>query len=115
MPELLTKHPDVVLQVLKSQGAQCGAGTKPKILTRCPAEKFCTLQGGELCVYGPNEIAAMTQLSRAEVCGAPKASLTDGAVPNVGLAAIAGLVLAGLFWRRSRRVPVTTPPARLGE
>jgi hypothetical protein len=49
MPEILTKHPEMVLQVLNSQGAQCGTGAAPKILTRCPPEKFCKLSGGELC------------------------------------------------------------------
>ena len=62
MPEVLTKYPEVVLQVLKSQGAQCGPANKPKILTRCPPERFCSLSGGELCVYGTSEISQMTQL-----------------------------------------------------
>jgi len=86
MPELLTKHPDVALQVLKSQGAQCGAGIKPKILTSCPQEKFCTLQGGELCIYGPQELGLMSQLTRAEVCGhaSPKAAVSPAGA-GVGL------------------------------
>lgn len=68
MPELLTKHPDIVIKVLKSEGAQCGTGAAPKILTKCPPEKFCTLAGGELCVYGSNDLGRMTQLSSADLC-----------------------------------------------
>src|SRR5688500_17097990 len=68
MPELLTKHPDTVIKVLKSEGAQCGTGAKPKILTKCPPDKFCTLAGGELCVYGSNELGQMTQLAPTDLC-----------------------------------------------
>ena len=68
MPEILTKHPDIVMKVLKSQGAQCGTGAKPKILTKCPAENFCTLTGGELCVYGTSDVGKMTQLSLQDLC-----------------------------------------------
>ncbi len=35
MPEQLTKHPEVTLQVLQSGGARCASGTAPEILTRC--------------------------------------------------------------------------------
>ena len=52
MPEQLTKHPEATLQVLRSAGAQCGTGAPPTILTACPAERLCTLPGGEICVYG---------------------------------------------------------------
>lgn len=68
MPEILTKHPDIALRVLESQGARCGDGIAPKILTHCPREKFCVLDGGELCVYGANELGQMTQLSSADLC-----------------------------------------------
>lgn len=70
MPEVVTKHPDVVKQVLESAGARCGAGAPQKILVRCPREQFCSLPGGEICVYPASGIAEMTQLSRAELCGA---------------------------------------------
>lgn len=105
MPELLTKHPDIVLQILKTQGAQCGPGTKAKILTRCPAEKFCTLQGGELCIYGPGEMSLMTQLSCGEVCAAPrKSSVADGPVPGIAVTALVAAALAlMLLAARSRR------------
>jgi hypothetical protein len=68
MPEILTKHPGVVMKVLKSEGAQCGTGAQPKILTKCPPDKFCTLAGGELCVFGPDELGKMTQLAPTDVC-----------------------------------------------
>jgi hypothetical protein len=40
MPEQLTKHPQVTLQVLQSAGAQCGVGAKQEILTACPPARF---------------------------------------------------------------------------
>jgi hypothetical protein len=87
MPEVLSKHPDVALQVLKEQGAQCGVGVRPKILKACPQEKFCLLKGGELCVYGPTELGQMTQLSRNEVCGPVPTPRSEAsfAGPAVGL------------------------------
>ena len=107
MPEILTKHPDVALQVLKSQGAQCGASVKPKILTRCPADKFCVLNGGELCVYGAQEVEQMTQLSRAELCGvqAPKSAIAGRELETsaVLVLLVVGLGVALLRARRSRR------------
>ena len=66
MPEQLTKHPEVTLQVLRSVGARCGEGAKQEILTKCPAERFCKLPGGEICVYGLPEAAKMTQIAPAE-------------------------------------------------
>lgn len=63
MPEILTEHPDVVLKVLASQGAKCGVGVPPKVLTSCPADRFCSLAGGELCVVGTDEV---TQLAPDE-------------------------------------------------
>jgi hypothetical protein len=66
VPEQLTKHPDVTLQVLRSAGAPCGVGAPQEILTRCPAERFCKLPGGELCVYGLPDAPQMTQLTAAD-------------------------------------------------
>ena len=62
MPEQLTKHPEVTLQVLRSAGAQCGTGAPPTILTACPAERLCKLPGGEICIYGLADASRMTQL-----------------------------------------------------
>ncbi|HYG68701.1 MAG TPA: hypothetical protein VD838_13625 [Anaeromyxobacteraceae bacterium] len=111
MPEVVTKHPDVVKDVLQSAGAKCGAGAPQKILTKCPREQFCALPGGEICVYSPKDVEQMTQLSRAELC----ASRTDASPPAGGLAAAAapwGLaavvpaaIVSALVLRRRLRVP----------
>ena len=63
MPEQLTRHPEVTLQVLGSaSGVQCAAGAKQEILTSCPPARFCKLPGGEMCVYGLPEARSMTQI-----------------------------------------------------
>lgn len=66
MPEQLTKHPDVTLQVLRSAGAQCGEGAPQGILKQCPGERFCKLPGGEVCIYGLADAPKMTQISAAD-------------------------------------------------
>jgi len=71
MPEIITKHPKIVKQVLESGGAKCGKGLPQKILTKCPRESFCALPGGEVCIYGTDELEQMTQLTRTEICTAP--------------------------------------------
>ena len=70
MPELITKHPDTVLQVLQSAPqVQCGANAgPPQILTQCPSNQFCRLPQGEVCVYGLNQINNMTQITPEELC-----------------------------------------------
>jgi hypothetical protein len=110
MPEQLTKHPDVTLEVLKSAGAKCGAGAPQTILGQCPAERFCALPGGEICVYGLADVGKMTQISTAELAAAlpppanapPQVSWTEGVA--VALVFVAGLVI-GALWRRARRSP----------
>jgi hypothetical protein len=67
MPEIISKYPDVVINVLKSSGTKCGAGQKQKILTQCPPAQFCSFNEGEICVYGLNQISAMTQINSAEM------------------------------------------------
>ena len=108
MPELVSKYPEVTLQVLKSAGAMCGEGVAAKILTRCPAERFCSLPGGELCVYGLDGISGMTQISGREWANAacpggasPWGLSVEAGTEWAALAAVfaAGLVL-GRFWRR---------------
>ena len=97
MPEQITKYPDVTLNVLKDAGAACGQGVPQKILKQCPADRFCSLRTGEMCIYGINDISKMTQIKPAElapfVC--PKAqqssvfgsdSIVLGAVLLFGLA-----------------------------
>ena len=105
MPEQLTKHPEVTLQVLSSGAAQCGTGAPQDILKACPAARFCKLPGGELCVYGLPEAAQMTQLGPSDwralvapppppVAPAAGASAAWG-VPG-GLGLFLGLVLGYL-------------------
>jgi hypothetical protein len=67
MPEVISKHPEITIQVLESAGARCGDGLPQRILTQCPAERFCAAPMGEICVYGLNEIPQMTQISPAEI------------------------------------------------
>jgi len=104
MPEQLTKHPDVTLQVLRSAGAQCGAGAAQDILKACPAERFCKLPGGEVCIYGLPEIAQMTQIGPSEwqaalrlvtpsLPAAPAASAASAQTPNAAVAVTSGVAL----------------------
>lgn len=67
MPELITKHPDIVLQVLGGAGARCGVGELQRILKQCPPARFCATPRGELCVYGIEEIPNMTQITQADL------------------------------------------------
>ena len=111
MPEQITKYPDVTLKVLKGAGAVCGEGAPQKILTQCPAERFCSLPTGEICVYGINEIPQMTQVTLQELGEVvyPKGQQTSEisgtmwAVGGIALAVVfvAGLVL-GRLWTRLR-------------
>lgn len=109
MPEVLTKHPDVVLEVLKAEGAHCGIGVRPKILKECPQDKLCMFKGGELCVYGSTELGLMTQLTREEVCGAVPTPRTEGSFPGpavgigVAFAVVAGVTVATRAHRRRGR------------
>jgi hypothetical protein len=66
MPEQLTKHPEVTLQVLRSAGARCGDGASQSILTQCPPQRFCKLPGGEVCIYGLTDAPGMTQISASD-------------------------------------------------
>ena len=72
MPELLTKHPKIVREVLASGGIKCGVQKRitPKILTKCPPDSFCSLPGGELCIYGLDQAHQMTQF-HCSSCGLP--------------------------------------------
>jgi hypothetical protein len=114
MPEQLTKHPDVTLQVLRSAGAKCGEGAKQEILTQCPAARFCKLPGGELCVFGLSDASKMTQVSPAEwkalVQSLPAAPGRTSQGGTEVLAASGGALLAGAVaaamiaraWKRKR-------------
>ena len=115
MPEQLTKHPDVTIQVLRSAGARCGEGETHAILRSCPPARFCKLPGGEVCVYGLDGAPTMTQFTAAD--WQSLAPLARGGADDVGAGAwtgmavavfIAGLVAGALAaavlarWRRGR-------------
>ncbi|HEX2543727.1 MAG TPA: hypothetical protein VHL79_02550 [Ramlibacter sp.] len=108
MPEQLTKHPEVTLQVLRSTGAKCGEGAPQEILKQCPAERFCKLPGGEICVYGLPQAAQMTQVSLPEwraLFAPPPAAPPAPPLAEAGIAFAAGVALALLavaFLRRRR-------------
>lgn len=112
MPEQLTKHPGVTLEVLKSAGAKCGEGATQAILKSCPAERFCALPGGEICVYGLPDAARMTQIAPGELAAAagvaplPPAQPPPAAAqmpwPWLGVALLAGAAL-GAWLSRARR------------
>lgn len=104
MPEQITKYPDITLQVLKGGGARCGEGVPQRILKQCPADRFCALPTGELCVYGIGDIPRMTQITPAEmaqqVC--PGAAATGWGAELTALALAAGMAV-GVSWNRFRR------------
>ncbi|ARG97717.1 hypothetical protein [Legionella micdadei] len=66
MPELLTKHPDLTLKLLKEAKIPCGTGAQQTILKACPKDQFCSLPSGELCIYGTNQISEMAQIHPVE-------------------------------------------------
>lgn len=102
MPEQLTKHPEVTIDVLRSAGARCGEGAPQEILKQCPPERFCKLPGGEMCVYGLPQAQQMTQVTRAEwqsVLGAvapPPPPAPSSGVEVSMLSGVLGLVLGAL-------------------
>jgi hypothetical protein len=107
MPEQLTRHPDVTLQVLRSAGARCGEGAPQEILTACPRERFCRLPGGEVCVYGLPQAREMTQITGADwaALAPPQATPVDASW-QIAAALVAGIAvgaLAALVWRRRPR------------
>jgi hypothetical protein len=67
MPEVISKYPEITIRVLEGAGARCGPEFQPRILTKCPPERFCSLPTGEICVYGLDEIPQATQISRQEI------------------------------------------------
>jgi len=111
MPEQISKYPEVTLQVLKGAGGICGEGAEQKILTRCPAEKFCALPTGEICVFGLEQIPQMTQITVQEVarvvCPLSQASMFPAMEPTVqgillGSCFVLGLLI-GRLWRRPEK------------
>jgi hypothetical protein len=103
MPEQITKYPDITLEVLKGGGAVCGKGAPQKILTKCPAARFCSLPTGEICVYGINEIPQMTQIKPQELTGVvcpvcPK--VQQGAIGGMEAIALGAVLVVGLLLGR---------------
>ncbi|MFQ5779028.1 MAG: hypothetical protein ACE5IP_13560 [Terriglobia bacterium] len=108
MPEQISKYPEVTIRVLKGAGARCGEGVKQKILTQCPAEQFCALPTGEICVYGIEQIPQMTQITTQElarvVCPREQqSSMASAAVSNFDVAVLGATFAVGLVIGRSWR------------
>ena len=61
MPEILTKHPEIVKELISDLGGSCGKGAPQQILKDCPEKSFCSLPGGELCVLGLDQTDDLTQ------------------------------------------------------
>ena len=104
MPEILTKHPEIVKKILhESCGAQCGTGASQQILKSCPRRNFCALKTGELCVYGLDEIDTMTQFGRDDICGRRR-MWYEGNIPVVAsIFFVAGALLTMVFLKRKRQ------------
>jgi len=113
MPEQLTKHPEVTLQVLRSSGAKCGEGAAQEILTQCAAERFCRLPGGEICVFGLSDASRMTQITATELRALvppvpPETPRSLGAISGemllgAGIGLLAGAAIAMAVSRLRRR------------
>ena len=114
MPEQITKYPDVTLRVLKGAGAVCGEGATQKILTQCPAARFCALPTGEICVYGINEIPQMTQINAREIAAVVAPEIQPDASALLAMWWVGGVILAtgflagfvlGRFWKKAAGGP----------
>ena len=93
MPEQITRYPDVTLRVLKGAGAVCGEGAPRKILTQCPAARFCALPSAEICVYGIDEISNMTQISTREIAAVVAPACQPDAMPLLTTWWVEGVIL----------------------
>jgi hypothetical protein len=103
MPEILTKHPDLVMQVLRESGDKCGMGAPQQILTSCPPERFCAMPTGEVCIYGLDEIHGMTQISPSEIVRAASDTsmiFSPEVMLTVFLAFVLGTVLGNFLSRK---------------
>lgn len=107
MPEIITKYPEIVLQILRESGAECGVAAQ-KILTSCPVERFCSLPTGELCIYGLNEIPKMTQISTAEiiqvVADAQPSIFSLKIILLIAVAFVIGVTIGILYKKLKRKI-----------
>ena len=77
MPELLTKHPDIVIELLLETG-RVKLDEEKTILTKCPDSQFLRVYDkrgefiGELCVYDISKIDEMTQFGCDDVAKSSK-------------------------------------------
>lgn len=84
-----------------------------QILKQCPSERFCALPGGEICVYGIEQIPQMTQIKSTElarvVCPPAQRSGRDpgdAAGPDLGALGVTfalGLAVGAVSLRFRRR------------
>jgi hypothetical protein len=93
MPEIITKYPDIALEILSKSGMECSSGAPQSILTACPPERFCSSNAGEICVFGLDEIVEMTQISTQEAARAVSPPMFSAYV----LAMISIALLLGVF------------------
>lgn len=105
MPEVITRHPDVLIEELQSAGVRCGEGIKQQILTRCPKERFCRAPTGEICVYTMEEVPSMTQIHLTDLSEVLTGVPTIWSQANVSLMVLVfgiGMVV-GMFINRKRK------------
>jgi hypothetical protein len=105
MPEILTKHPDTVIQILNESGAKCGMGAPQQILTSCPPSRFCSMPTGEVCIYGLDEIRSMTQITPSEIVRAAGTSMifSPELIITIFLALAVGALFGNFLSRRKRK------------
>lgn len=101
MPEIISKYPEITMQVLESAGTVCGEGAVQRILTTCPVDRFCSFPGGEVCVYGLHDIGIMTQITKPELAQAigeiTTVGVGFGSIIFIGLVSLVVGSLIGYF------------------
>jgi hypothetical protein len=119
MPEQISKYPDVTIEVLQGAGARCGPDVPKRILTKCPSERFCAFDSGEICVFGIDQIPQATQITTQElarvVCSHGPSSETGPAgvtgldVGALGVTLALGITIGAISgrWRRKQRAENT--------
>ncbi len=103
MPEVITKYPDIALEILRDSGMECGTGAAQQILTACPPERFCSSHAGEICVYGLDEIPQMTQVSAGEIAEVVSAPIFNADVLFlISLALVIGIFIGISLSKRTK-------------